>query len=81
MVCLFCLLPLFLVPLVNVLPILFYYVLGKVYRLLGWEFRKPEIVPPSCPYKPAAKTESKVEAEAVPAVEPVKVGGVDVKQD
>ncbi|CAK8543917.1 unnamed protein product [Lathyrus sativus] len=81
MVCLFCLLPLFLVPIVNVLPILFYYVMGKVYRLFGWEFRKPEMVPPACPYKPAAKMESKVETEDVPAVAPVKAGGVDVKQD
>ncbi|CAL5194078.1 unnamed protein product [Lathyrus oleraceus] len=81
MVCLFCLLPLFLVPIVNVLPILFYYVMGKVYRLFGWEFRKPEMAPPACPYKPAAKTDSKVETKDVPAVEPVKAGGVDVKQD
>ncbi|XP_004494075.1 uncharacterized protein [Cicer arietinum] len=82
MVCLFCLLPLFLVPIVNILPILFYYVKGKVYGLFGWEYKKPERVPPACPYKPAAKRDSEVEVEAVRApVEPVKAGDVDVKQD
>lgn len=56
--------------------------MGKVYRLFGWEYRKPEIAPPACPYKPAAQKDSKVEAEAAPApVEAVKAGGVDVKQD
>ncbi|XP_059667583.1 uncharacterized protein LOC132313002 isoform X1 [Cornus florida] len=58
MVCLMCLLPLFLVPIVNVLPILYYYFMAKVYRLFGWEYRKPEIVPPACPYKPAANKSS-----------------------
>ncbi|WJX84675.1 hypothetical protein P8452_67221 [Trifolium repens] len=82
MVCLFCLLPLFLVPIVNVLPILFYYVMGKIYGLFGWEYRKPVMTPPACPYKPVAKIDSKVEAEAAPGpVEHVKAGGVDVKQD
>ncbi|KAL5546101.1 hypothetical protein UlMin_005788 [Ulmus minor] len=61
MVCLMCLIPLFLIPVVNALPLLFYYIMGKVYRLLGWEYRKPEIAPPACPYKPAAKTNGKVE--------------------
>ncbi|KAL5053565.1 hypothetical protein RYX36_034247 [Vicia faba] len=63
MVCLFCLLPLF--PRSDRERIADSLLLcsGKVYRLLGWEFRKPEIVPPSCPYKPGAKTESKIEAE------------------
>ncbi|KZV26030.1 hypothetical protein F511_13908 [Dorcoceras hygrometricum] len=54
MVCLACLLPLFLVPIVNLLPLLFYYLMAKVYRLLGWEYRKPERAPPACPYKPSA---------------------------
>ncbi|KAL5570933.1 hypothetical protein UlMin_020530 [Ulmus minor] len=53
MVCLMCLVPLFLIPIVNVLPLLFFYIMGKVYRLFGWEYRKPNIAPPMCPYKPA----------------------------
>ncbi|XP_021893459.1 uncharacterized protein LOC110811311 [Carica papaya] len=53
MVCLACLLPLFLVPIVNILPLLFDYIMGKVYALFGWEYRKPERPPPACPYKPA----------------------------
>ncbi|RZS27087.1 hypothetical protein BHM03_00060524, partial [Ensete ventricosum] len=28
---------------------------GKIYWLFGWEYRKPERVPPSCPYKPASQ--------------------------
>ncbi|MBA0625213.1 hypothetical protein Godav_010440 [Gossypium davidsonii] len=32
--------------------------MGKIYRLLGWEYRKPERAPPACPYKPAAKLEN-----------------------
>ncbi|KAG0454446.1 hypothetical protein HPP92_025750 [Vanilla planifolia] len=27
---------------------------AKVYRLFGWEYRKPERVTPACPYKPQA---------------------------
>ncbi|KAJ8459393.1 hypothetical protein OPV22_032319 [Ensete ventricosum] len=30
-------------------------VAGKIYHLFGWEYRKPERVPPACPYKPASK--------------------------
>ncbi|XP_065853432.1 uncharacterized protein [Euphorbia lathyris] len=58
MVCVACLLPLFLVPIVNILPLLFYYIMGKVYALLGWEYRKPERAPPACPFKPSVKQES-----------------------
>ncbi|KAA8516580.1 hypothetical protein F0562_016914 [Nyssa sinensis] len=85
MVCLVCLLPLFLVPIVNILPLLFYYIMGKVYGLFGWEYRKPERAPPACPYKPAAnKTNSGVAAEPNPsASEPVQkpVGVDDCKLD
>ncbi|KAG6473967.1 hypothetical protein ZIOFF_067887 [Zingiber officinale] len=28
---------------------------GKIYRLFGWEYRKPARVPAACPYKPASK--------------------------
>ncbi|OVA17986.1 hypothetical protein BVC80_1835g392 [Macleaya cordata] len=56
-----CLLPLFLVPIINVLPLLFDILMAKLYRLLGWEYRKPERIPPACPYKPAAKNEMKGE--------------------
>ncbi|XP_044489207.1 uncharacterized protein LOC123213748 isoform X2 [Mangifera indica] len=58
MVCLACLLPLFLVPIVNLLPLLFHYIMGKIYGMLGWEYRKPERAPPACPYKPAAKPDN-----------------------
>ncbi|XP_035543879.1 uncharacterized protein LOC109017931 [Juglans regia] len=84
MVCLACLLPLFLVPIVNILPLLFYLIKGKVYGIFGWEYRKPEGVPPACPYKPAAKKDSKVGVETEPAP-PVSfskpVGVADDKQD
>ncbi|KAL0920359.1 hypothetical protein M5K25_009488 [Dendrobium thyrsiflorum] len=53
MVCLACLLPLFLIPVVNALPLLVNFILAKVYRLFGWEYKMPERVPPACPYKPA----------------------------
>ncbi|EOY07947.1 Uncharacterized protein TCM_022279 [Theobroma cacao] len=87
MVCIACLLPLFLVPIVNILPLLFHYIMGKIYKLFGWEYRKPERAPPACPYKPAAKTENvkKVGPETVPgsipesSSKPVEV--TDGKQD
>ncbi|XP_077220755.1 uncharacterized protein LOC143854598 [Tasmannia lanceolata] len=60
MVCLMCLLPLFLVPIVNALPLLIDFILSKVYLLFGWEYRKPERVPPACPFKPAGKKEVQV---------------------
>ncbi|RWW56608.1 hypothetical protein BHE74_00036664 [Ensete ventricosum] len=33
----------------------FTFLQGKIYWLFGWEYRKPERVPPSCPYKPASQ--------------------------
>ncbi|XP_075639319.1 uncharacterized protein LOC142611154 [Castanea sativa] len=84
MVCLACLLPLFLVPIVNVLPVLFYYFIGKVYALFGWEYKKPERAPPACPYKPAATTKDiKVGAEAesgAPETASKLTGVTDAKQ-
>ncbi|XP_022766131.1 uncharacterized protein LOC111311021 [Durio zibethinus] len=86
MVCIACLLPLFLVPIVNILPLLFDFIMGKIFRLFGWEYRKPERAPPACPYKPAAKTgnTSKVAPEtetgaAESGSKPVEV--TDGKQD
>ncbi|XP_024023010.1 uncharacterized protein LOC21405373 [Morus notabilis] len=69
MVCLMCLVPLFLIPVVNALPLLFYYIMGKIYGLLGWEYRKPERAPPACPYNPSANKNTKVGegAESSPA--------------
>ncbi|KAH9625721.1 hypothetical protein KSS87_007917 [Heliosperma pusillum] len=58
MVCVFCLVPLFLIPIVNLIPLLFDLLMAKVYRLLGWEYRKPERAPPACPYKPNAPANS-----------------------
>ncbi|KAM5559718.1 hypothetical protein ABKV19_021080 [Rosa sericea] len=81
MVCVMCLIPLFLVPIVNILPLLFDYIMvnfnssfptkpkfqyGRIYGLLGWEYRKPERAPPACPYKPAAKNDSKVTEKPEP---------------
>ncbi|KAL7133486.1 hypothetical protein ABFS83_12G143800 [Erythranthe nasuta] len=54
MVCLACLLPLFLVPIVNLLPVLFDIIMARVYRLFGWEYRKPVRAAPACPMKPSA---------------------------
>ncbi|PSS23693.1 Serine/threonine-protein phosphatase 2A activator 1 like, partial [Actinidia chinensis var. chinensis] len=62
-VCLACLVPLFLVPIINLLPILFYFIMGKVYRLFGWEYRKPVRATPACPYKPVANKSSSTENE------------------
>ncbi|CAH9113886.1 unnamed protein product [Cuscuta epithymum] len=53
MVCLACLLPLFLVPIVNLLPLLFDFIMAKIYRLFGKEYQKPARAPPACPYKPS----------------------------
>ncbi|GMH09850.1 hypothetical protein Nepgr_011691 [Nepenthes gracilis] len=64
MVCLACLLPLFLIPVVNALPLLIDFILAKVYLLFGWEYRKPERSPPVCPYKPAAGKIREVNGEA-----------------
>ncbi|XP_078427558.1 uncharacterized protein LOC144700051 [Wolffia australiana] len=54
MVCVACLLPLFLIPVVNALPLLFHFIVGKIYGLLGWEYRKPVRAAPACPFRPAA---------------------------
>ncbi|KAI5680756.1 hypothetical protein M9H77_01983 [Catharanthus roseus] len=28
--------------------------MARIFRLFGWEYRKPERAPPACPYKPPA---------------------------
>lgn len=33
---------------------------GKIYRVFGWEYRKPDRVPPACPYKPPTSSVNKV---------------------
>ncbi len=79
MVCLACLLPLFLVPIVNLLPLLFHLIMAKVYGLFGWEYRRPERAPAACPYKPGANN-SKVGVESVPGGAPehgLKPGAVE----
>ncbi|XP_023637154.1 uncharacterized protein LOC111830116 [Capsella rubella] len=65
MVCVMCLVPLFLVPLVNLMPRIIDFFMAKLYAWLGWEYRKPARVPPACPFKPAAKNDNatKVGAE------------------
>ncbi|OVA06941.1 Rhodanese-like domain [Macleaya cordata] len=82
-VCLACLLPLFLVPIVNVLPLLFDFIIGKIYKLFGWEYKKPERAPPACPYKPVANTDTKVgeESSQTPPPVPGKAGTDDDKTD
>ncbi|ESQ40251.1 hypothetical protein EUTSA_v10015146mg [Eutrema salsugineum] len=66
MVCLMCLVPLFLVPIVNLLPRIIDFLMAKVYSWLGWEYRKPARAPPACTFKPIAKNDdnaTKVAAE------------------
>ncbi|XP_051114090.1 uncharacterized protein LOC127239805 [Andrographis paniculata] len=87
MVCLACLLPLFIVPIVNLLPLIFDVIMAKVYRLFGWEYRKPERAPPACPMKPSASktaTNNSVTGEknhAAPDPSPKPVTVDDSKQD
>lgn len=41
---------------------------SKVYQLFGWEYRRPQRVPPACPYKPAAAQKNdEVSVRAHPA--------------
>ncbi|CAN7069856.1 unnamed protein product [Brassica rapa subsp. trilocularis] len=63
MVCIMCLVPLFLVPLINLLPRIIDFLMAKVYAWLGWEYRKPARVPPACPFKPNDNNSTKVTAE------------------
>ncbi|AQK55337.1 uncharacterized protein LOC100278288 precursor [Zea mays] len=74
MVCVACLLPLFLIPVVNALPYLIDLIISKVYRLFGWEYRRPERVPPACPYKPAAQKNDEGASESKPLAEPHGAG-------
>ncbi|KAJ8537751.1 hypothetical protein K7X08_014291 [Anisodus acutangulus] len=54
MVCVMCLIPMFLVPIVNLLPVLFHIIMAKIYRVMGKEYQRPERVPPACPFRPSA---------------------------
>ncbi|CAA6655554.1 unnamed protein product [Spirodela intermedia] len=59
MVCVACLLPIFLIPVVNALrcsSILSF----KIYGLFGWEYRKPVRTPPTCPFRPASSKNNQV---------------------
>ncbi|XP_008776951.1 uncharacterized protein LOC103696982 [Phoenix dactylifera] len=80
MVCLACLLPLFLIPVVNALPLLVHFILSKVYRLFGWEYRKPERVPPACPYNPGNKKDTQGGNETRTQPENQKVAGDDKQE-
>ncbi|PHT37559.1 hypothetical protein CQW23_21132, partial [Capsicum baccatum] len=85
-VCVACLLPLFLVPIVNLLPVLFHILMGKIYRMFGKEYQRPERVPAACPYKPSAnKINNSVAGEepssGTPHPVPKAVGVDDSKQD
>lgn len=81
MVCLACLLPLFLIPVVNALPLLFDYIMAKVYSLFGWEYRKPERAPPACPIKPpvAGKSNVAVNADTEPSTKDVNPQSVEAE--
>ncbi|KAL8036254.1 hypothetical protein ABFX02_12G146700 [Erythranthe guttata] len=81
MVCLACLLPLFLVPIVNLLPVLFDIIMGKVYRLFGWEYRKPVRAPPACPMKPSADSVAGIQNHGAPDPSLKPVGEDDDKLD
>ncbi|KAJ4806036.1 Ferric/cupric reductase transmembrane component 2 [Rhynchospora pubera] len=81
MVCIACLLPLFLIPVVNALPLLFDFILSKVYRLFGWEYRKPERVPPACPFKPKSGAQAQDASEAKTTVPPHATIGEGEKED
>ncbi|KAF2294236.1 hypothetical protein GH714_008463 [Hevea brasiliensis] len=54
--------------------------LYRVYRLFGWEYRKPVRAPPACPYEPSPKKESsgKLGAEGEPGVQMPVSGSVEV---
>ncbi|XP_008809904.2 uncharacterized protein LOC103721457 [Phoenix dactylifera] len=80
MVCVACLLPLFLIPVVNALPLLVDFILGKVYGLFGWEYRKPERVPPACPYKPVNKKDAQGGSEEHTNPESQKVAENDKQE-
>ncbi|CAI7845799.1 unnamed protein product [Closterium sp. NIES-53] len=64
MVCVFCLLPLFLLPLVNILPRLWDKLIVLFFRLIGREYNPPLRDGPSCPYKPGAR-------KPLPEAEPI----------
>ncbi|KAH7314594.1 hypothetical protein KP509_21G010200 [Ceratopteris richardii] len=55
MVCVACLLPLFLIPILNALPLIVDFFLRKLYALFGKEYHPPARVPPSCPMKSTTK--------------------------
>ncbi|KAL9236465.1 hypothetical protein vseg_011133 [Gypsophila vaccaria] len=80
MVCVFCLVPLFLIPIVNLIPLFFDLIMARVYRMLGWEYRKPERAPPACPYKPGASTNSDNPHVTGAATEPL-LKDVDTKSN
>ncbi|KAF5192975.1 transmembrane protein [Thalictrum thalictroides] len=81
MVCLACLLPLFFIPIINALPLLFDFLMGKLYRVMGWEYKKPERVAPACPYKPPVASsdnmDTKVSQEPDAPSPILKTGPVD----
>ncbi|CAH1424509.1 unnamed protein product [Lactuca virosa] len=85
MVCVACLLPLFLIPIVNLLPVIFDILMARVYRILGWEYQKPERAPAACPYKPvanktnenAAKEHDPIAADVIHKELPVDNGKLD----
>ncbi|EFJ26006.1 hypothetical protein SELMODRAFT_98349, partial [Selaginella moellendorffii] len=48
-VCIACLLPIFLLPLVNILPRLFDFFMAKFYRVFRQDYKPPARAPAQCP--------------------------------
>ncbi|CAI9097952.1 OLC1v1034479C1 [Oldenlandia corymbosa var. corymbosa] len=47
--------------------------MARFYRLMGWEYRKPERAPPACPYKPSA---NQLNSNSVSTSDPVAADNV-----
>ncbi|KAJ7118605.1 hypothetical protein O6H91_Y566800 [Diphasiastrum complanatum] len=72
MVCVACLLPLFLIPLLNILPKLLDLLMARLYAAVGWEYKAPVRVPASCPYKSDSSSVAKMSHDLHTAAEVAK---------
>eukprot|EP00250_Pteridium_aquilinum_P005406 c1549_g1_i1 orf=203-478(+) len=83
MVCVACLLPLFLIPILNLLPKILDILLKRIYGLFGQEYKPPVRVPPSCPIKSTVKKPEQMNSsmEGTATATPLTATGTPLSMD
>eukprot|EP00245_Coleochaete_scutata_P014573 TRINITY_DN6259_c0_g1_i1.p1 TRINITY_DN6259_c0_g1~~TRINITY_DN6259_c0_g1_i1.p1 ORF type:complete len:161 (-),score=16.24 TRINITY_DN6259_c0_g1_i1:39-521(-) len=79
MVCIVCLLPLFLLPVAKYMPDVYDQIMVFLYKIVRMEYKKPVREELVCPYKPGSKKDGKNKMKAPHKLPPSTVDAEEVK--